>query len=136
MMRAGWLWASALLLWMGCRDTGSLAGGSGSQTTNTVTGLFVNESGQLQSGIRVRLVPAGFDPVSDHAGYAFLYAVSSDGHRFAYTATPLQPGETGVRMFCADSSGRLASTEGAASTVVDGLCAPSATTLVARTVAR
>jgi hypothetical protein len=75
---------------------------------------------------------AGFDPVSDHAGYAFRYAVSSDGRRFAYTATPLQPGETGIRMFCADSSGRLASTtEGAASSIVDGLCAPSATTLVA-----
>ena len=76
---------------------------------------------------------AGFDPVSDHAGYAFRYAVSSDGRRFAYTATPLQPGETGIRMFCADSSGRLASTtEGAASPIVDGLCAPGATTLVAR----
>jgi hypothetical protein len=76
---------------------------------------------------------AGFDPVSDHAGYAFRYAVSSDGRRFAYTATPLKPGETGIRMFCADSSGRLASTtEGAAFSIVDGLCAPGTTTLVAR----
>ena len=75
---------------------------------------------------------AGFDPVADHAGYAFRYVVSSDGRRFAYTATPLQPGESGIRMFCADSSGRLASTtEGAAPSIVDGLCAPSATTLVA-----
>src|SRR6185503_169164 len=76
---------------------------------------------------------AGFDPVSDRAGYAFRYAVSNDGRRFAYTATPLQPGKTGVRMFCADSSGRLASaTEGATSSIVDGLCAPGMTTLVAR----
>jgi hypothetical protein len=76
---------------------------------------------------------AGFDSVSDHAGYAFRYAVSNDGRRFAYTATPLQPGKTGARMFCADSSGRLASTtEDAASSIVDGLCAPSTTTLVAR----
>lgn len=78
---------------------------------------------------------AGFDPASNHAGYAFRYAVSSDGRRFAYTSTPLQPGETGIRSFCADSSGRLASTTGAASMVVDGVCAPSTTTLVARTVA-
>jgi TPR repeat protein len=77
---------------------------------------------------------AGFDPASDHAGYAFRYAVSSDGRRFAYTATLLQPGEAGRRMFCADSSGRLASTtDGAVSMVVDGLCAPGTTTLVART---
>lgn len=79
---------------------------------------------------------AGFDPASDHAGYAFRYAVSSDGRRFAYTGTPLQAGETGIRMFCADSSGRLASTtDAAAPMVADGLCAPSATTLAARTVA-
>ena len=79
---------------------------------------------------------AGFDPASDHAGYAFRYAVSSDGRRFAYTATPLRPGATGNRRFCADSSGRLASTtDRAASMLADGLCAPSATTLVARTVA-
>jgi hypothetical protein len=78
---------------------------------------------------------AGFDPAADHAGYAFRYAVSSDGRRFAYTATPLQPGESGVRMFCADSSGRLASSKDrAASTEVDGLCAPSMNTLAARTV--
>lgn len=77
---------------------------------------------------------AGFDPVSDRAGYAFRYAVSSDRRRFAYTASPLQPGKTGVRTFCADSSGRLASTtEGTAPSIVDGLCAPGTTTLVART---
>ena len=79
---------------------------------------------------------AGFDPAADHVGYAFRYAVASDGRRFAYTSTPLQPDETGVRRFCADSSGRLASTtDGAVSMIVDGLCAPGTTTLAARTVA-
>ena len=78
---------------------------------------------------------AGFDPAADHAGYAFRYSVASDGRRFAYTGTPLHPGETGVRTFCADSTGRLAATtDGAVSMVVDGVCAPGTTTLVARTI--
>lgn len=77
---------------------------------------------------------AGFDPAADHADYAFRYAVTADGQRFGYTATPRHPGNNGPRAFCADSSGRLASTtDAAASTIVDGLCAPGMTTLVART---
>ena len=77
---------------------------------------------------------AGFDPSAAHAGYAFRYAATSDGRRFFYAAAPLAPGETGVRVFCADSSGRLAAAaDGVPSMTVDGLCGSGLTTLVART---
>ena len=95
-------------------------------------GRYPQSAADLASG------PAspGFDPASDHAGYAFRYEVSSDGRRFVYTGAPLQPGETGIRRFCGDSSGRLASADGGtAPMVADGLCAAGPTTLVSRTAA-
>jgi hypothetical protein len=44
---------------------------------------------------------------------------------FAYTAVPLQPGESGQRGFCGDSSGRICFTPDGTVPVKDGLCAPS-----------
>ena len=42
---------------------------------------------------------------------------------FAYTATPLEPGKTGVRSFCGDSSGLVCSDpKGAAILPVAGAC--------------
>lgn len=42
---------------------------------------------------------------------------------FAYTAVPVEPGKTGVRSFCGDSSGRVcADAKGAAITPVAGAC--------------
>jgi hypothetical protein len=73
----------------------------------------------------------GFDPDADQTGYAFRYLANSAGTRFAYSAQPQEPGETGVRGFCADSTGRLASTDhGGAIAVVDATCDPRAETLV------
>jgi hypothetical protein len=44
---------------------------------------------------------------------------------FAYTATPLQPGVSGTRGFCGDSSGRLCFTaDGREPGVKDGRCEP------------
>jgi hypothetical protein len=44
---------------------------------------------------------------------------------FAYTATPLQPGVTGTRAFCGDSSGKLCVTaDGRDPSVKDGRCEP------------
>jgi hypothetical protein len=80
------------------------------------------------------IATVGFDPGVRAAGYAFQYASSADGSRFAYTAVPEKPGETVVRGFCADSSGRLAFTpDGARPALVGGLCDPAARALAART---
>jgi len=44
---------------------------------------------------------------------------------FAFTATPLRPGETGSRAFCGDSSGRICFTpKGTEPPVKDGRCDP------------
>lgn len=64
--------ALAALLAMGCREGGGLAGGSGSQTTNTLTGTLVDGKGRTMAGARVRLIPAGLDPVADSATVASL----------------------------------------------------------------
>jgi hypothetical protein len=45
--------------------------------------------------------------------------------RWAYTAVPVVPGQTGTRGFCGDSSGRICFTnDGSAPTVVNGACDP------------
>jgi type IV pilus assembly protein PilA len=45
---------------------------------------------------------------------------------FAYTAVPAEPGRTGVRGFCGDSTGRVCFTQGgSAPALVGGLCDPS-----------
>jgi hypothetical protein len=77
----------------------------------------------------------GFDPESDHSGYSFRYHTNAEGTRFAVSAMPLKPNETGVRGFCADGSGRLTETaESHAAAVKDGACAPQAKTVVGPTV--
>jgi hypothetical protein len=44
---------------------------------------------------------------------------------FAYTSAPEKPGETGLRAFCGDASGRLCATrDGRVPTVKDGRCDP------------
>jgi hypothetical protein len=44
---------------------------------------------------------------------------------FAYTATPVRPGQTGQRGFCGDSGGRLCVTpDGSEPPVKDGRCEP------------
>ena len=48
---------------------------------------------------------------------------------FAYLAVPVNPGQTGVRSFCGDSTGRVCSTIGAEPAIVDGVCAPDCTDL-------
>ena len=49
---------------------------------------------------------------------------------FAYVSTPLEPGKTGVRSFCGDSSGRVCfDAKGAAIVPKDGLCPASCTDL-------
>lgn len=45
---------------------------------------------------------------------------------FAYTAVPVKQGQTGVRAFCGDSTGRVCFTlDGSEPPVEDGLCAPT-----------
>jgi hypothetical protein len=52
-------------------------------------------------------------------------ASASSVKAFAYTATPTQPGQTGTRAFCGDSSGRLCFTpDGSEPPVKDGRCDP------------
>jgi hypothetical protein len=52
-------------------------------------------------------------------------ASASSVKAFAYTATPLQPGVSGTRGFCGDSSGRLCFTpDGREPPVKDGRCEP------------
>jgi hypothetical protein len=52
-------------------------------------------------------------------------ASASSVKAFAYTATPLQPGVSGIRAFCGDSSGRLCFTpDGREPPVKDGRCDP------------
>jgi len=76
----------------------------------------------------------GFDPEADHAGYTFRYHANADGSRFAVSAMPQTPSETGFRGFCTDSSGRLAETaEGHAAAVTDAACSPQAKTVVGPT---
>ena len=49
---------------------------------------------------------------------------------FAYVLVPVTPGQTGVRAFCGDSTGRVCSTDdGSIPMVADGLCDPSCRTL-------
>ena len=61
-----------------------------------------------------------------HAGAKI--AVATPGARaglsaWALTAVPIQPGNSGVRAFCADASGRICSTpDGSEPAVVDGTC--------------
>jgi hypothetical protein len=44
---------------------------------------------------------------------------------FAYTSVPIAPGESGVRSFCGDATGRICVTaDGGAPPVVDGECKP------------
>ena len=51
---------------------------------------------------------------------------------FAYTAVPLVPGETGVRGFCGDSTGKVCVTpDGGAPAVSGGLCVKPCTELLA-----
>jgi hypothetical protein len=50
---------------------------------------------------------------------------SSSLKAFAFTATPLRPGETGTRAFCGDSTGRICFTpKGTEPPVKDGRCDP------------
>ena len=52
-------------------------------------------------------------------------ASASSIKAFAYTATPVQPGVSGTRAFCGDSSGRLCFTpDGREPAVKDGRCDP------------
>lgn len=44
---------------------------------------------------------------------------------FAFTAVPIEPGTTGIRSFCGDSTGVVCSKSGAVVEVVDGACGPS-----------
>lgn len=68
---------------------------------------------------------------TDHAGYSFAYV--SDGRRFALSARPQKQNETGVRGYCADSSGRLAYAEdGSPPSLEAGLCEAGARVLASR----
>ncbi len=61
------LWAVVALAWLAACGDEELAGGSGSQTTNTIAGVFVNANGQAQAGVRVRMVPSTYEPFTGQA---------------------------------------------------------------------
>jgi hypothetical protein len=57
-------------------------------------------------------------------GYRFVF--HGGPKRFAVTAEPLHPGRTGIRIFCADSTGEVRSgPEGPLPPLIDGLCPPA-----------
>jgi len=52
-------------------------------------------------------------------------AVAESYRSFAFTAVPARPGQTGIRAFCGDSSGKICFTaDGSPPGVRDGKCAP------------
>ena len=80
------------------------------------------------------MTSAGIDPGAAAPGYGFRYTASADGSRFTYVAMPERLGVTGVRAFCADSTGTLAATtDGKEPALPDGRCDPTAKVLAART---
>jgi hypothetical protein len=80
------------------------------------------------------MASAGIDPRAGKEGYAFSYKAPADGSRFSYGAMPEKFGVTGVRAFCADSTGTLTFTsDGKQPALPDGRCDPTAKVLAART---
>jgi hypothetical protein len=64
-------------------------------------------------------------PRADPAAVARAKASPSSLRAFAFTATPVKPGVSGGRAFCADSTGRMCMTkDGSAPPVRDGRCEP------------
>jgi hypothetical protein len=64
-------------------------------------------------------------PKADPAAIARAKASPSSLRAFAFTATPVKPGVSGGRAFCADSSGRMCMTKnGSPPPVKDGRCEP------------
>jgi hypothetical protein len=64
-------------------------------------------------------------PRADPAAIALAKASPSSLRAFAFTVTPVKPGVSGGRAFCADSTGRMCMTkDGSAPPVKDGRCEP------------
>jgi hypothetical protein len=64
-------------------------------------------------------------PRADPAAIAKAKASPSSLRAFAFTVTPVKAGVTGVRAFCADSTGRMCMTkDGSPPPVKDGRCEP------------
>lgn len=64
-------------------------------------------------------------PRADPAAVAKAQASPSSLRAFAFTATPIKPGVSGRRAFCADSTGRMCMTkDGSAPPVRNGACEP------------
>jgi hypothetical protein len=64
-------------------------------------------------------------PKADPAAIARAKASPSSLRAFAFTATPIKPGVSGIRAFCADSTGRRCMTkDGSAPPVKSGACDP------------
>jgi len=64
-------------------------------------------------------------PRADPAAIAKAKASPSSLRAFAFTATPVKPGVSGKRAFCADSTGRMCMTkDGSAPPVRNGACEP------------
>jgi hypothetical protein len=64
-------------------------------------------------------------PKADPAAIATAKASPSSLRAFAFTATPVKPGVSGVRAFCADSTGRRCMTKnGSPPPVRNGACEP------------
>ena len=77
-------------------------------------------SGMDKSGYKRRFHPGAPPPSEEGASQRSPSSISS----FAYTAVPMQPGRTGVRGFCGDSSGRICFTlDGTEPPVENGECA-------------
>ena len=70
--------------------------------------------------------------LKDKSGYKRTFQIGRAGKKprtyqtFAYTATPIEPGKTGTRSFCGDSTGRICvDAAGAAIVPVAGACPAS-----------
>jgi type II secretory pathway pseudopilin PulG len=59
-------------------------------------------------------------------GYRYFFDGNASLTSFAYVAVPLKPGQTGVRAFCGDASGRVCYTTDGAMPEVEGTSCPAA----------
>jgi hypothetical protein len=99
---------------------------------SAVAAVVRAETGRYPKDLATMTFP-GVDPMAVPSGYSFRYQASTDGMRFAYVAVPESYGSTGVRAFCADSSGRLVSHPAEKPLALLGdLCDPSARVLAER----
>ncbi len=80
-------------------------------------------SAEVKNGYRRTFHPGSSAPVASSPAGAPFSTGSLEG--YAYVAVPEKVGQTGVRGFCGDASGRICfTTDGSAPEVSDGACAP------------